>query len=148
MRKSGRFALFFLIVICFVSGETIGQVRRQQVNSPEVNPDKTVIFRFRAPDAKEVKISVQFEKESKAMIRDSAGLWSITLGPVKPDIYPYSFIVDGIQVMDPNNVNYFPNERFKNSLVDIQGNPPLIHSLQDVPHGKIAYRYYNQIHST
>jgi enterochelin esterase-like enzyme len=128
--------------ICFVSVETIGQVRRQQVNSPEVNPDKTVIFRFRAPDAKEVKISVQFEKESKAMIRDSAGLWSITLGPVKPDIYPYSFIVDGIQVMDPNNVNYFPNERFKNSLVDIQGNPPLIHSLQDVPHGKIAYRYY------
>lgn len=34
-------------------------------------------------------------------------------GKVKPDIYPYNFIVDGVAVADPNNVDLFPNERFK-----------------------------------
>jgi enterochelin esterase family protein len=36
----------------------------------------------------------------------------------------------------------FANERFKHSLVDVPGDQPLIHSLQNVPHGKISYRYY------
>jgi enterochelin esterase-like enzyme len=70
-------------------------------------------------------------------------LWTLTLGPAKPDIYPYQFVVDGISVMDPNNIYCSPNERFKNSLVDIPGETPLIHSMQDVPHGKISYCYYN-----
>jgi enterochelin esterase family protein len=108
-----------------------------------VHPDKKVTFRFRAPDAKEVKISTQIITEQQLMNKDDNGLWTITLGPVKPDIYPYCFVVDGISVSDPNNVLIFENERFKNSLVDIPGDSPLIHSIQDVPHGTSSYRYYN-----
>jgi enterochelin esterase family protein len=44
--------------------------------------------------------------------------------------------------MDPANVSFFPNERFKASLVDVPGNLPLIHALRDVPHGTISYEYY------
>ena len=44
--------------------------------------------------------------------------------PPVPDIYPYCFVVDGIQVTDPNNVHIFPNENFKNSLVDVRGASP------------------------
>jgi enterochelin esterase family protein len=44
--------------------------------------------------------------------------------------------------MDPNNPIYFPNERFKNSLADIPGEKPLIHSLQDVPHGSVTFCSY------
>jgi enterochelin esterase family protein len=76
------------------------------------------------------------------MTKDTSGIWSITLGPVKPDIYPYSFWVDSVQLADPNNSLIFANERFKRSLVDIPGNTPLVHSLQNVPHGKISYRLY------
>ena len=47
------------------------------------------------------------------MTKDSVGIWSVTVGPVQPDIYPYSFVVDGVTVMDPANVDFFPNERFK-----------------------------------
>ncbi|NMC40015.1 MAG: esterase [Bacteroidales bacterium] len=110
--------------------------------SPQVNPDKTVTFRYFAPSAREVRLSAQFEKGPVAMTRAANGMWSVTVGPVKPDIYPYNFIVDGIQVMDPGNVAYFPNERFKASLVDIPGDKPLIHSLQDVPHGTMVYTSY------
>ena len=129
----------FLAVICilistcrFASGQP---PRGPLVISPQVNPDKTVIFRYLAPAAKEVKLSAQFEKVPVTMTIDNNGIWSVTTGPVKPDIYPYSFLVDGIQVMDPGNVEFFPNEHFKASLVDIPGDTPLIHSLQDVPHG-------------
>ena len=62
--------------------------------------------------------------------------------PVKPDIYPYSFMVDSVELADPNNTYIFANERFKRSIVDVPGDEPLIHSLQNVPHGKISYQYY------
>ena len=79
------------------------------------------------------------------MTKDSAGVWSITVGPVKPDIYPYSFQVNGVTVMDPGNVAFFPNERFKASLVDVPGDTPLIHWMQDVQHGTITYEYYPSV---
>ncbi len=76
------------------------------------------------------------------MAKDSIGVWSVTNGPVTPDIYPYSFLVDDVNVMDPANVDYFPNERFKASLVNVPGNTPLIHAMRNVPHGTITYEYY------
>src|SRR6187551_4113491 len=118
------------------------------VISPQVNPDKTVVFRYLAPLAKEVKLSGQFLKEPVVMKKDSLGIWSVTVGPVKPDIYPYSFNVDGVTVMDPANVNFFPNERFKASLVDVPGDTPLIHAMREVPHGTVNYEYYPSIESS
>ena len=76
------------------------------------------------------------------MTKDTLGIWSITTGPIQPDIYPYSFNVDGVTVMDPANVDFFPNERFKASLVDIPADTPLVHSLRKVPHGSVTYEYY------
>jgi enterochelin esterase-like enzyme len=113
--------------------------------SPEVHSDKRITFRYRAPLAKEVKLNAQFNQQPVSMIRDTAGVWSVSVGPIKPDIYPYSFIVDGVTVMDPANVAFFPNERFKASLVDIPGNEPLIHAIRDVPHGSVTYEYYPSI---
>jgi enterochelin esterase family protein len=113
-----------------------------EVVSPQVNPDNTVVFRFVAPQAKEVNLSAQFERSAVPMIKDSLGVWSVTRGPVKPDMYPYCFIVDGVSVADPMNQVIFPNEGFKNSIVEITGNTPLIHTVQNVPHGTLSYRYY------
>jgi enterochelin esterase family protein len=76
------------------------------------------------------------------MIKDTSGVWSVTVGPVKPDIYPYNFLVDGVQVADPRNTAIFPNEGFQNSLVEIDGGTPLVHAIQNVPHGTLSYRYY------
>ncbi len=110
--------------------------------SPQVNPDNTVTFRYQAPSARTVVLSAQFPGTPLAMEKDESGIWSVTTGPIKPDLYSYNFIVDGIRVMDTGNPGFFPNERFKASLVDIPGNPPLLHSLTDVPHGTVTYEYY------
>ena len=115
------------------------------VVSPQVNPDKTLVFRYLAPLASEVKLSGQFLKEPVNMQKDSSGIWSVTVGPIKPDIYPYNFNVDGVTVMDPANVSFFPNERFKASLADVPGDKPLIHAMRDVPHGTVTYEYYPSV---
>jgi len=114
----------------------------QTIESPQVHADRTVTFSFKAPEADQVELSTQFIKGPQALTKDSTGLWTITLGPVEPDIYPYNFIVDGVSVADPNNVNIFPNERFKSSLVEIPADKPAIYSLQNVPHGQMTYCYY------
>ena len=93
--------------------------RPAQVSSPIVNPDNPVPFNLRAPTAKNVKISAQFAPKAD-MVRNENGVWTITLGPVEPDIYPYCFEVDGVAVMDPQNPDWFPNEGFKNSMVDVR----------------------------
>lgn len=118
------------------------------VVSPKVHADKTVTFSYLAPDASEVLLSGQFAKEPIPMTQGEQGIWSVTVGPVEPDIYPYSFRVDGVTVMDPANVSYFPNERFKASLVDIPGDTPLVHAMQNVPHGTITYEYYPSVEGT
>lgn len=132
--------LFILIALGIVMAQPPGG---PIVISPQVNSDKTVTFRYLAPSAKEVKVNAQFEKAPVAMTKDSEGVWSVTLGPVKPDMYPYSFVVDGTSVADPKNAAIFPNEGFQNSIVEITGDAPMIHTIQNVPHGTVAYRYYN-----
>lgn len=139
--------LFFTVgKVGFVFGQP---PRGPFVVSPQVLPDKKVTFRYLAPSAKEVKLGgSQFGAANMPMTKDSSGIWSITVGPVKPDIYPYSFVVDGVTVMDPANVDFFPNERFKASLVDVPGFTPLIHAIQDVPHGSVSYDYYPSVEGT
>jgi enterochelin esterase-like enzyme len=117
-----------------------------QIESPVVHSDRTVTFNFRAPNAKQVELSGQFLKGNQPLKADmSSGLWTwtVTVGPVEPNLYPYCFVVDGVQVADPANQDIFPNEHFKNSLVDIPGDKPSIHSVQNVPHGELTYCYYS-----
>jgi enterochelin esterase-like enzyme len=140
--------LLFVWTMIFISDATLGQPRGPFIVSPQVNVDKTVTFRYLAPLAKEVKLSGQFLKSPVDMIKDSIGIWSVTVGPVTPDIYPYSFRIDGVTAMDPANVAFFPNERFKASLVDVPGDTPLVHAMKDVPHGTITYEYYPSVESS
>jgi enterochelin esterase family protein len=120
----------------------LGQ-RAPSISSPEVHPDNTVTFRYYSRTAQKVSVSGELLTAPQQLTKDTSGIWSVTVGPIKPDIYPYSFLVDSVLVADPNNTYIFANERFKRSIVDIPGNAPLVHSLQNVPHGKISYRYYN-----
>jgi enterochelin esterase-like enzyme len=132
----------YLLISLIVGGIHVQAQRPPSISSPEVHADNTVTFKYYSRTAQKVTLSGEFLSASQAMSKDTSGIWSITVGPVKPDIYPYFFIVDSIQLADPNNTEIFANERFKRSIVDIPGNTPLVHSLQNVPHGKISYRYY------
>lgn len=132
----------FIITALFFISTSINAQRPPSLSSPDVHADNTVTFRHYSRTASQVSVSGEFITGRQPMTKDTSGVWSITLGLVKPDIYPYSFWIDSVQLADPNNSLIFANERFKRSLVDIPGNTPLVHSLQNVPHGKISYRLY------
>lgn len=95
-------------------------------------------FNVNAPDAKEVLFSSQFTEGNLPMVKNSRGIWSITVQPPVEDIYPYNFIIDGVQVSDPLNTDLFPNENFKASLVEFPDTTKL-YTVRNVPHGKMQY---------
>jgi enterochelin esterase-like enzyme len=140
-----RLLLIFLMFFIYYVG--ISQPPRGPfVISPRIHNDKKVTFSYLAPFAKQVLLGgSQFGAAQLPMTKDSIGIWTVTVGPIQPDVYPYSFVVDGVTVMDPANVDFFPNERFKASLVDIPGDTALIHSMRDVPHGTVTYEYYPSV---
>lgn len=127
------------LCLAFPAGARAQRPRPAQIESPVVHPDRTVTFRFRAPNAKKVEVSTQFTRGNQELKQDTSGIWSVTLGPAEPNLYPYNFIVDGVPVADPNNMHLFPNERFKSSLVDIPGEQLAIYASQSVPHGEVRY---------
>ncbi|MHC4912017.1 MAG: alpha/beta hydrolase-fold protein [Planctomycetota bacterium] len=113
----------------------------RQVISPQVHPDRTVTFRLNAPAADRVEVSVQFAKDPRPMKKDTDGTWSITLGPADPDIYVYSFIVDGLEIADPVNpvIKFWQKSK---SLVEIHGAEPMFFQPQPVPHGTLHIQTY------
>jgi enterochelin esterase-like enzyme len=133
----------YLLPALMIIGITALAQRAPAISSPEVQADNKITFRYYSRTAKKVSVSGEFQAGYFPLKKDTSGVWSITVGPVTPDIYPYSFMVDSVQVADPNNTYIFANERFKRSIVDVRGNTPLVHSLQDVPHGKVSYVLYN-----
>ncbi len=133
----------FLFSILFLTGMMAGAQRPPAISSPDVNPDHSVTFRYFSKSAKQVTLKGEFLTAPVSLSRDTAGIWSVTVPPVVPDIYPYSFVVDSVELADPSNTYIFANERFKRSLLEVPGDQPLVHSLQNVPHGKIDYRFYD-----
>jgi len=65
--------------------------------SPELHADRTVTFRIRAGSASDVRLSLD---GVHGMVKDADGIWSVTLGPLEPEIYEYSFQIGGAKVMD------------------------------------------------
>jgi enterochelin esterase family protein len=88
MKYLKKIELITLLVIILFTYEISGQPGSTGFISPEVKTDRTVTFRFLALNAKEVKLSTQFIAGQQNMTKEDQGLWSITLGPVDPDIYP------------------------------------------------------------
>jgi enterochelin esterase-like enzyme len=111
------------------------------VISPEVHADRTVTFRLRAPNAKEVVVSGEGVKA--AMQKDEQGLWTVTTGPLEPDIYGYSFVVDGVTHFDPSNPATVPNHLYVASSLHVPGPPSLPWETGPVPRGAVHHHFHH-----
>jgi len=69
------------------------------LKSTEVAADHKVTFRIFAPKASEVSVGGDFGEGGK-LTKDEQGIWSITVGPLVPDFYSYTFNVDGVRTVD------------------------------------------------
>ncbi len=109
--------------------------------SPEVHSDGSVSFRLRAPNAKEVYLARE-GAEQQAMQKDDQGVWSLTTSPLAPDYYGYSFVADGVRLIDPANPLLTPNLLATENAVHVPGPLSLPWELNDVPHGEIHHHFY------
>jgi enterochelin esterase-like enzyme len=109
--------------------------------SPEVHSDGSVTFRFRAPNALDVKVERE-GAEPVPMQKDEQGVWSVTTAPLSPDYYGYSILVDGVRSLDPSNPLLVPNLLESGNAVHVPGPSSLPWELNDVPHGEIHHHFY------
>ena len=109
--------------------------------TPEVHSDNSVTFRFRAPDAQEVKLARE-GAQPLAMQKDDSGIWTVNTTPLPPDYYGYSIIVDGQRLIDPYNALLKPNLLNTENTVHVPGPPSLPWELNDVPHGEVHHHFY------
>lgn len=120
------------------------------LNSPEVHDDRTVTFRVKAPDAKKVELNgailAAFGKswgETIPFEKGEEGIWTLTIGPVRPDMYAYVIKIDGVQVADPSNtIASFTGMPPYSELI-VHGDGPAFYDAKNVPHGAITRHIYH-----
>jgi enterochelin esterase family protein len=117
-----------------------GQAPRPIV-SPEVHADRSVTFRFRAPNAEKVFLRLEGAK-SLLMQKNDDGIWNVTIEPVEPDYYGYSFIVDGVNLSDPSTSAIEHNLWRPLSEVHVRGPFSLPWEVSNVPHGTVHQHFY------
>src|SRR5579885_1730415 len=90
-RWTGVFALAMLALPTIV----FAQQRTPPLVSPQVDADRKITFRLRAPKAEKVALASGELQATLGklpeMTKDSNGVWSVTIGPVPPGIYDYDF---------------------------------------------------------
>jgi enterochelin esterase family protein len=124
---------------------------RGRLVSPEVHADRRVTFRLKAPNAKSVLLqsgpilnalgsadgAVGFHEV------DDEGVWSLTLGPLPPDVYDYIYLVDGAPVIDSSNPGVQAGTSSPRSLMTVPtGAEPAYFEARDVPHGTLRRHFY------
>ncbi len=116
------------------------------LHSPEVHTDRTVTLRFRAPSATQVEVvgEILQGKGSLAMTRGENGVWTVTLGPLPPEIWIYNFRVQGVEVPDPSNpaIKPVPPGFAMSSFVEVPGDTPAFYDSRPVPHGEVRMILY------
>ncbi len=120
----------------------VGSALAQNAPSPEVLPDGRVTFRLKAPEARVVRVQCEGLVDAN-MVKDGQGVWSFTTAPLEPDFYGYTFIIDGVRVMDPNNPSIKYNLLSPESEAHVPGPASLPWEVNDVPHGVVHRHFYH-----
>lgn len=114
-----------------------------QIISPEINPDNSVTFRLHAPKAVKVLVTGDFTEAGYAELVEKDGIWTYTTAPLSPELYSYSFVVDGLTVRDPSNVYMIRDVASVTNVFIIGGGRADLYKVNDVPHGSVSKVWYH-----
>jgi enterochelin esterase-like enzyme len=114
------------------------------ITPPEIAAEGKVTFKLFAPEAKSVNIRGEWLNYPEAikgtsLQRGDDGVWSTTI-TIKPGVYRYSYLVDGLTLADPRNPSYSQSLNFVQSMVYVPGLAFL--DVQKVPHGTAETVWY------
>ena len=131
--------------VCFASTIVQAQVpigAFQSTPHTTVNPDRTVTFRLSAPTAKQVTVSTDALLTPVTLAKDADGVWSATTPVLPAELYGYTFVVDGVKMLDPLNASVHPNFLDLYSDLLVPGETPMPWEQTDIPHGDVTTHSY------
>ena len=139
-----------LAMLCIGASAQERLFNSASVQSPVVNADGTVTFNLFAPKAVKVEVTGDFLPEQSnvaAMTEGPNGVWSYTTGKLTPEMYSYTFNIDGMTgVKDPANV-YVNRDiiSFTNIFIvsNEKGDKGDLYRVNEVPHGNLSKVWYN-----
>ncbi|UJP65100.1 esterase [Mongoliitalea daihaiensis] len=151
-----RFFAFLLFATSTYAQEAI--FRSQNLISPEIEGD-AVTFRFFAPQAQQVEITGDFLPSIKVessmgtvdapgkvlLTKDEKGVWEFRADKLAPELYSYSFLVDGLPAIDPNNPFLIRDVASVTNIFIVGGAQADLYKVQQVPHGTVAKRWYPSV---
>ena len=150
-------ATFFALGVFLGAGAQQALWGSPQLISPEVNADKTVTFRLKAPDAEKVQVTGDFLPVRKiqtpygesdgpgvaVLKKNSEGVWEFTTAPLSPELYSYTFLVDNLKMTDPSNVYQIRDVASVTNVFLIDGDYASSYKVADVPHGTVSKVWYH-----
>jgi len=106
---------------------------------PRIEADNRVTFRFTAPYAEKVQVSIS--NVANDMVKGSDGVWTYTSEPQDLGYHNYWMIVDGAVVLDPATDGFIGYSHMCNGfeIPDPNGG---FYDLKDVPHGNVQIENY------
>ena len=139
-----------LAMLCLGASAQERLFNSASVQSPVVNADGTVTFNLFAPKAVKVEVTGDFLPEQSnvaALTEGPNGVWSYTTGKLAPEMYSYTFNIDGMTgVKDPANV-YVNRDiiSFTNIFIvsNEKGDKGDLYRVNEVPHGNLSKVWYN-----
>ena len=156
MKKLSILATMLLICVTTFAQQALWG--GSQIVSPEIHENNTVTFRLRAPKAVKVEVTGDFLPAQKMdtpygkfdapgvaeLKENKEGVWEFTTPePLASELYSYTFIVDGLRMNDPSNIMMKRDVASITSLFIIKGSLGDLYSINEVPHGTVARRWYN-----
>ncbi len=109
------------------------------VQYPRIEADSRVTFRFNAPTAQKVQVSIV--SQNFDMVKGEDGVWTYTSAVQPVGYHNYWMLVDGAIVLDPNTQAFIGYGHMCNGfeVPDPEGD---FYALKDVPHGNVLIKNY------
>jgi enterochelin esterase-like enzyme len=127
------------------AGASVGPVHQSPYNFPNVQyprieADGKVSFRFVAPNAQKVQISIV--GQTFDMVKEADGAWTYTTkDPQPPGYHNYWMIVDGAIVLDPGTNAFIGYGHMCNGF-EVPDPGVTWYDIKDVPHGNVLIKNY------
>jgi enterochelin esterase family protein len=76
------------------------------------------------------------------MTKDASGVRSVTTAALQPEMWAYSFSVDGVRTLAPNNYNVAHDGLGLMNTVLVPGEASAVFQTRPVPHGTVTAAWF------
>lgn len=138
--------IYVLMLLSVLSFGASAQFRMPKpILSPEITVDSKITFRLFAPEAKKVTISGNWMPgwgTQVEMAKNDTGLYQLSIDLLPSEMYTYSYFVDGVKSVDPNNAIVVRDGTRNESMFMVPGEKANLYGVNDVPRGTLQKVWY------